>query len=85
MEPFNNKVYLFKAKICVHYVNDTAFLGWKNYAKKDVELFEVPGDHLSMLLTPHVEQFALILEKTLDKYDGSGREVKQYGMHIVND
>lgn len=85
MEPFNNKVYLFKAKICVHYVNDVAFLGWKNYAKKDVELFEVPGDHLSMLLTPHVEQFAQILESTLDKHDGSGREMKQYnGMHIVS-
>jgi amino acid adenylation domain-containing protein len=85
IEPFNNKVYLFKAKICVHYVNDLAFLGWKHYAKKDVELFEVPGDHLSMLLTPHVEQFANILEKTLDKYDGSGREMKHYnGMHIVN-
>jgi len=85
MEPFDNKVYLFKAKICVHYVNDVAFLGWKNYAKKDVELFEVPGDHLSMLLTPHVEQFADILEKTLDKHDGSVREMKQYnGMQIVN-
>ncbi|MCO5948031.1 non-ribosomal peptide synthetase [Mucilaginibacter flavidus] len=85
MEPFNNKVYLFKAKICVHYVNDAAFLGWKNYAKKDVELFEVPGDHLSMLLTPQVEQFAGVLEKTLDKYDGAGRELKHYnGMHIVN-
>lgn len=85
MEPFNNKVYLFKAKVCVHYVNDVAFLGWKNYAKNDVELFEVPGDHLSMLLTPHVEQFAGILEKTLDKYDGSGGEMRSYnGMHLVN-
>ena len=85
MGPFNNKVYLFKAKICVHYVNDAAFLGWKIYAKKGVELFEVPGDHLSMLLAPHVEQFADVLEKTLDKYDGSGYGLKRYNeMNIVS-
>ncbi|MGN6395818.1 MAG: non-ribosomal peptide synthetase [Mucilaginibacter sp.] len=84
MEPFNNKVFLFKAKVCVHYVDDAAFLGWKNYAKNGVELFEVPGDHLSMLLTPHVEQFAGILEKTLDKYDGSGQEIKIFNNGHIN-
>jgi len=72
MEPFNNKVYLFKAKVCVHYVDDGIFLGWKKYAKNDVELFEVPGDHLSMLLPPNVERFASILEDTLDRCDGCG-------------
>lgn len=84
MEPFNNKVFLFKAQVCVHYVDDAAFLGWKNYAKNGVELFEVPGDHLSMLLTPHVEQFAGILEKTLDKYDGSHRETKIFNNGHIN-
>jgi thioesterase domain-containing protein/acyl carrier protein len=69
MEPFNNQVYLFKAKICVHYVHDGVFLGWKRFAKEGVELFEVPGDHLSMLLPPNVEQFASMLENTLDRYD----------------
>ena len=69
MQPFNNKVYLFKAKICVHYVDEGIFLGWKKYAKNGVELFEVPGDHLSMLLPPNVERFALILESTLDSCD----------------
>ncbi|TWJ00647.1 amino acid adenylation domain-containing protein [Mucilaginibacter frigoritolerans] len=66
MEPFNNRVYLFKAKICVHYVDDLEFLGWKRYAKDGVQLYEVPGDHLSMLLPPNVEQFASILEAVLD-------------------
>ncbi len=69
MEPFKNKVYLFKAKICVHYVDDSTYLGWKKYAKKGVELFEVPGDHLSMLRSPNVEQFALILENALDQHE----------------
>jgi len=69
MEPFNNKVYLFKAKICVHYVDDGQWLGWTKYAAQGVELFEVPGDHLSMLLPPNVEQFASKLENILDQYD----------------
>ena len=66
MTPFNDKVYLFKAKICVHYVNDTQFLGWKKYAKGGVEVLDVPGDHLSMFVSPNVQKLALILQKTLD-------------------
>jgi len=67
MEPFDDKVYLYKAKICTHYVDDTEFLGWKKYAKKGVELYEVPGDHLSMLLPQNVEEFASILQRSIDQ------------------
>ena len=67
MEPFDNKVYLYKAEICVHYVYDTEFLGWKKYAKGGVEVLDVPGDHRSMLLPPNVEVFASILSKNLDE------------------
>ena len=66
MEPFDGKVYLFKANICVHYVYDTEYLGWKKYALKGVELLDVPGDHLTMILPPNVEVFAAILGNTLD-------------------
>jgi len=67
MEPFDNKVYLFKAKTCVHYVDDAEYLGWKKYARRGVELYEVPGDHLSMLLPPNVEKFAATLDGTLNR------------------
>jgi thioesterase domain-containing protein/acyl carrier protein len=66
MEPFDGKVYLFKAKICVHYVYDAEFLGWKKYALKGVELYDVPGDHLTMIKPPNVEVFASVLSDTLD-------------------
>jgi len=75
MEPFDDKVYLYKAKICVHYVDDTEFLGWKKYAKKGVEVYEVPGDHLSMLLPPNVEEFVSILQKTLDECDETVQKI----------
>ena len=71
MVPFDGKVHLYKAKICVHYVDDAKHLGWKKYARKGVALYEVPGDHLSMLLPPNVEEFAAILQKTLDECDKS--------------
>jgi amino acid adenylation domain-containing protein len=67
MVPFDDKVYLYRADICVHYVNDPAYLGWKKFAKKGVELFHVPGDHLSMLLPPNVKEFASILQKSMDE------------------
>lgn len=71
MEPFNGKVYLFKAKTCVHYVYDTEFLGWKKYALGGVELYDVPGDHLTMIRPPHVEVFASILSDSLDNKEDS--------------
>jgi thioesterase domain-containing protein len=66
MEPFDGKVYLYKANICVHYVYDSEFLGWKKYACGGVILRNVPGDHLSMLLPPNVEVFASVLSSSLD-------------------
>jgi thioesterase domain-containing protein len=66
VEPFDGKVYLFKAKINVHNVDDKEFLGWKKYAEKGVEKYMVPGDHLSMLLNPNAEELALVLQHTLD-------------------
>jgi len=68
IEPFDDKVYLYKAKICTHYVDDVEFLGWNKYAKKGVEIYEIPGDHLSMLIPPNVEEFALILQRGIDQY-----------------
>ncbi|MEO6851339.1 MAG: thioesterase domain-containing protein [Mucilaginibacter sp.] len=67
MEPFDDKIYLIKARISVHYANDTEFLGWQKYAKKGVAVHLVPGDHLSMLLPPNIREFGAILQEILNK------------------
>ncbi|MDB4925332.1 amino acid adenylation domain-containing protein [Mucilaginibacter sp.] len=67
IEPFNDEVYLLKAKISVHYVDHGKFLGWEQYAKKGVNLFEIPGDHFSILLPPFVEEFTSVLQKNLTR------------------
>lgn len=64
---FDAKVILFKAQISVHYPNDTVTYGWKRFAKKGVEVVDVPGDHLSMLEHPHVNTLAKALQQQLDK------------------
>ena len=67
IEPFDDKIDLYKARVCVHYTDDKQFLGWKKYAKNGVKIYDVPGDHLSMLVHPHVEEFAVILQHGIDK------------------
>jgi amino acid adenylation domain-containing protein len=66
IEPFDDKVYLLKAKISVHYVDYGKFLGWERYAKQGVDLFEVPGDHFSILLPPYVEEFTSVLQRNIN-------------------
>ena len=66
LTPFNDKVYLFRAKERIYYVNDFKYLGWKKYAKKGVVVYEVPGDHKTMLLPPNAMDFARSLQHALD-------------------
>jgi amino acid adenylation domain-containing protein len=66
ISPFNNFVYLFKAKKRVYFVDDFKYLGWRKYAQKGVKVFDVPGDHETMLHHPNVTEFGRILQDALD-------------------
>jgi len=68
IEPFNDEVILIKAQISVHYVDQGRYLGWEHYATKGVKLYEVPGDHFSILLPPYVQEFASTLQGNLNEY-----------------
>lgn len=65
--PYNGRIFLFKAKTRVYFVDDFKTLGWSGIAKKGVVVNEVPGDHKIMLLPPHDKQFAKILQRVLDE------------------
>ena len=71
MMPFNEKIYLFRANISVHYADDMKFFVWKKFAKKGVEVIEIPGDHRSMLEYPHVKKLAASLQKALNEHGGN--------------
>lgn len=68
IRPFNDKIHLFRAERCVHYVDDTEFLGWKRFAKQGVVRYDVPGDHLSILNSPNAERFASVLQDSIDRF-----------------
>lgn len=44
-----------------------SYLGWEQLSKSSVELETVPGDHITMMLEPHVQVLAKSLKIRLDK------------------
>ncbi|MHB1177485.1 MAG: amino acid adenylation domain-containing protein [Daejeonella sp.] len=66
LAPFNDTVHLFRAKERIYFVNDFQYLGWRKYAQKGVKIYEVPGDHKTMLLHPNAKEFARALQHALD-------------------
>ncbi|MCX2479526.1 amino acid adenylation domain-containing protein [Pedobacter sp. MC2016-15] len=66
LAPFNEKVHLFRATDNVYFVEDWKSLGWQKYAMKGVEVYDVPGDHKTMLLAPFDKSFARKLQEVLD-------------------
>jgi thioesterase domain-containing protein len=66
MEPLDIKVDLFRVKKRLYFLDDPQYLGWKEYAKKGVEIHDVPGDHKTFLFPPYDKEFAGILQEALD-------------------
>ncbi|MDF2434356.1 MAG: hypothetical protein JWP44_3987 [Mucilaginibacter sp.] len=66
LAPVNNTIYLFKAERQTYFVDDFKYLGWDKFAKKGIKVFEIPGDHNSMLKQPHVAAFGRTLQHALD-------------------
>jgi amino acid adenylation domain-containing protein len=66
LKPFNDTVHLFRAKERIYFVPDFKYLGWRKYAQKGVKVYEVPGDHKTMLLHPNAQEFARALQRALD-------------------
>ncbi|WP_316812012.1 amino acid adenylation domain-containing protein [Pedobacter heparinus] len=66
MQPLAIEVDLFRVKKRLYFLDDPVSLGWKEYAKKGVNIHEVPGDHKTFLFPPYDKEFAEILQKALD-------------------
>ncbi len=64
--PYDGKIHLFRAKSKRFYVDDFKYLGWAPYAKDGVEIYDVPGDHLTLFDPPHGPEFARILQQSLN-------------------
>ena len=66
LTPFNGKIHLFRAIYRLYFVGDSEYLGWRDYAKQGVVVYDVPGDHKTMFQEPHAKQLAASLQQALD-------------------
>ncbi len=65
--PYPVTVELFRAKKLTFYMDDFEFLGWKPFALNGVNVHEIPGEHNYIFAPPNDQEFARILQATLDK------------------
>lgn len=65
LKPLNIKVHLFRVKERTYYVDDRTYLGWLNYAKKGVAVYDVRGDHKTFIQPPHNEHLIKMIEKII--------------------
>lgn len=56
-QPYGDRITLFKATEPAAVFGQEPTLGWSALAK-DVQLHQVPGNHLSLLKPPHVQTLA---------------------------
>ncbi|GAB3335658.1 hypothetical protein GCM10027299_44870 [Larkinella ripae] len=66
LKPFDEEVVLFRSQKRVYFIMDFAFLGWKKYARRDVTVYEVPGDHSTMFDALNATETARVIQTALD-------------------
>ncbi|WP_158826215.1 non-ribosomal peptide synthetase [Mucilaginibacter lacusdianchii] len=67
LKPYDGEIFLFKANERVYFVEDPDSLGWSAYATNGVGVFDIPGDHKTMLQPPNVKVLAEALQKLLNR------------------
>jgi amino acid adenylation domain-containing protein len=68
LTPYGGKVAVFKAKTRAYYVPDSKYLGWKTFAKQGIDIYEIPGDHQTMLTGTNSVILAKKLQEALDSF-----------------
>jgi amino acid adenylation domain-containing protein len=66
-KPLNITVDLFRAKKKTFYMADFAYLGWREFALKGVNVHDIPGEHNTIFAPPNDEQFAIVLQQCLNR------------------
>jgi thioesterase domain-containing protein/acyl carrier protein len=69
-KPLNIAVDLFRAKKRTFYMADFKYLGWREFALNGVNVHDIPGEHNTIFAPPHDKEFALVLQKCLDRASG---------------
>jgi amino acid adenylation domain-containing protein len=68
MRPSNACVIdLFIVDTRLYFLDDPIYLGWKPYAQKGLVVHNVKGNHKTFLMPPNDKDFAILLQRLLDK------------------
>ncbi len=71
-QPYSGQLTLFRAsEQPPNLVNGDPTFGWGKLATEGVRVYEVPGNHLTMVTTPHVQVLAARLKTCLDETDAA--------------
>ncbi|WP_250126451.1 non-ribosomal peptide synthetase [Chroococcidiopsis sp. CCMEE 29] len=65
LQAYPGKVTLIKAIEQPSSISSDPYFGWRKYAQWGVEVHETPGNHFSMMATPHVSFLAKTLSRCL--------------------
>ena len=68
---YDGTLTIFRASRRSPYERIDPLQAWKEYARR-VELIDVPGDHWSLLLEPHVAELASCIRRCLEADAGGG-------------
>ncbi|MEH2034162.1 MAG: AMP-binding protein [Nostoc sp.] len=74
-QPYPGKVTLFRTSKQTGKNPQDATLGWGDLAIGGVEIHQIPGNHLNLVLPPHVEVLAEKLKACLDRVEVQKMEV----------
>lgn len=66
LTPYQGEIAVFKAKTRAYYVPDSKYLGWKPFARQGIYVFEIPGDHQTMLTGNNALMLSQKLQEALD-------------------
>jgi thioesterase domain-containing protein len=64
-QPYDGRIILFRASD--HNIMSDPTLGWGNVAKRGVDLYVVPGNHVTMIAKPNIKILAERLKHCLDQ------------------
>lgn len=67
LEKCTEKIVLFKAIERPYFVDDFDFLGWQKYAMNGLDVYHIPGDHVTMFTEPNCKILAKEIETALLK------------------
>jgi len=67
IQPQPVEIDLLRAEKRIDFLYDPKYLGWKDLALNGLNIHDVPGDHLEMILPPNDEVTARILQNILDR------------------